>query len=193
MAIMNKQDIELEFFDLLRQGLNIQEFEKWVYNIDEKLLIEYYGYNFYFELISLNYKDKYVMNELEKLLFSKVPFGKFEEIKIKALLEYIIDDREDLIRAIQKLYDLYCCGYNFLRYIGLAYVLNGMPREYEAYIFNEQTKRNLKNEAKRILSFLDAEKIVIMGEYEYKDLREEVDKIELHNIENMYKQEKNVY
>ncbi len=183
---MKKQDIEVKFFNLLRGNLNILEFEKWVYNIDEELLNKYFGNNLYFELISLNYKDKYVMNELENLLFSKVPFGRFEEIKIRELLEDVINDKGILVEVIEEFYDLYCDGYKFLRYIGSAYVFHGMPRENETYNFTDQTRVNLKSEAKRILSFLDTRKIIITGEYQYEDLREEVDKIELHSLEKMY-------
>lgn len=183
---MNKQDVESNFYNVLRGNITILEFEKWVYNIDEELLNKCFGNDFYFELISLNYKDKHVMNELEKLLFSKVPFGRFEEVKIRELLEDVIDDKGILVEIIEDLYDLYCDGYRFLRDIGLAYVDYGMPREHETYNFTEQTRTKLKSEAKRILSFLNTRKIIITGEYEYEDLREESDKIELHSLENMY-------
>ncbi|WP_271811326.1 hypothetical protein [Clostridium beijerinckii] len=183
---MNKQDVESNFYNVLKGNITILEFEKWVYNIDEELLNKSFGNDFYFELISLNYKDKHVMNELEKLLFSKVPFGRFEEVKIRKLLEDVIDDKGILVEIIEELYDLYCDGYRFLMDIGLAYVYYGMPREHETYNFTEQTRTKLKSEAKRILSFLNTRKIIITGEYEYEDLREESDKIELHSLENMY-------
>jgi predicted KAP-like P-loop ATPase len=183
---MNKQDIEQKFYNLLRSNITILEFEEWVYKVDEELLSKYFGNDLYFELISQNYKDKHVMNELETLLFSNVPFGRFEEIKIRELLEQIINDKGILVEIIEEFYDLYCDGYNFLRYIGLAYVFHGMPRENETYNFTDQTRKNLKSEAKRILSFLDNRKIIITDEYEYEDLREEADKIELHSLEKMY-------
>jgi predicted KAP-like P-loop ATPase len=183
---MNKQDIEQKFYNLLRSNITILEFEEWVYKVDEELLSKYFGNDLYFELISQNYKDKHVINELETLLFSNVPFGRFEEIKIRELLEQIINDKGILVEIIEEFYDLYCDGYNFLRYIGLAYVFHGMPRENETYNFTDQTRKNLKSEAKRILSFLDNRKIIITDEYEYEDLREEADKIELHSLEKMY-------
>jgi hypothetical protein len=167
-------------------NLNIQEFEKWVYEIDEELVDEHFGRGFYFELASLNYKNKYATNDLEKLLFSKVPFGRFEEMKIREILTYVIDDKGDLVELIEELYDLYCDGYSFLRYIGLASLFHGMPRENETYNFTDQTQINLKCEARRILSFLDTRKIIITGKYKYEDLREEADKIELHSLEKMY-------
>lgn len=183
---MDKHGIELKFYNLLMGNLNIQEFEKWVYEIDEELVDEHFGRGFYFELASLNYKNKYATNDLEKLLFSKVPFGRFEEMKIREILTYVIDDKGDLVELIEELYDLYCDGYSFLRYIGLASLFHGMPRENETYNFTDQTQINLKCEARRILSFLDTRKIIITGKYKYEDLREEADKIELHSLEKMY-------
>lgn len=183
---MDKHDIELKFYDLLRGNLNVQEFEKWVYETDEELLDEHFGSGFYFELASLNYRNKYVINELEKLLFNKVPFERFEEMKIREILTYVIEDKGELAELLEELYDLYCDGYNFLRYIGLAYAFHGMPRENEIYNFTEQTRINLKSEAKRILSFLDTREIIITGEYEYKDFREDADKVELHSLDKMY-------
>ncbi len=183
---MNKHNIELKFYNVLRGNLNIQEFEKWVYETDEGMLDEYFGRGFYFELASFNYKNKYAINELEKLLFSKISYGKFEENKIREILTSIIEDKGNLVDLIEELYDLYCDGYNFLRYLGLAYVFNGMPREHETYNFTDQSGVNLKSEAKRILYFFDERKIIINGEYEYEDFRDEVDKIELHSLEKMY-------
>lgn len=119
-------------------------------------------------------------------MFSKVTFGRFEEIKIRDILTSIIEDKGDLVDLIEEVYDLYCDGYNFLRYLGLAYVLNGMPRENDTYNFTEQFRINLKSEAKRILSFFDTKKIKITGEYEYEDIRDEADKVELHILEKMY-------
>ena len=183
---MNKHDIELKFYILLRGNLNIQEFEKWVYETDEGMLDEYFGRGFYFELASLNYKNKYAINELEKLLFSKIPYGKFEEKRIREILTSIIEDKGNLVDLFEELYGLYCDGYNFLRYLGLVYVFNGMPGEYDTYNFTDQSRLNLKSEAKRILSFFDEEKIIINGENEYEDFWDEVDKIELHSLEKMY-------
>lgn len=183
---MNKHNIELKFYNVLRGNLNIQEFEKWVYETDEGMLDEYFGRGFYFELASFNYKSKYAINELEKLLFRKIPYGKLEENKIREILTSIIEDKGNLVDLIEELYDLYCDGYNFLRYLGLAYVFNGMPGEYDTYNFTDQSLVNLKSEAKRILSFFDEKKIIISGEYKYEDFRDEVDKIELHSLEKMY-------
>jgi len=183
---MDKRNIELKFYDLLRGNLNAHEFEKWVYEIDQELLNAHFGRGFYFELASLNYRNKYVLNELERLLFSKVPFGRYEEMKIREILTHVIEDSGDLVTLIEELYDLYCEGYNFLRYLGLAYVFHGTPGEHDSYIFSVHIRHSLQSEAKRILSFLEAKKIVITGEYAYDDLREYADKVELHSLDKMY-------
>lgn len=41
-------------------------------------------------------------------------------MKIRVLLTSIIEDKGGLVDLIEEVYDLYCDGYNFLRYIGLA-------------------------------------------------------------------------
>ena len=57
---MNRDDIELKFYDVLKGNLSILEFEKWIYGIDEELLDIQFGKVFYFEVASLNFKSKYV-------------------------------------------------------------------------------------------------------------------------------------
>lgn len=187
---MNKQDIELKLYNVIRRNLSIQDFEHWLYDADEVQIDEYFGKGFYFELASLNYRDKFIINTLENLLYTKIPFGRFEEIKIRDILNSVIEDKKELAELLEELYDLYCDGYLFLRYIGMAYVFHGMPRENDTYTFDEKTQENLKNEANRILSFLNTEKIVITGEYEYEDNRMETEKVELHSLEMMYKEPK---
>ncbi len=187
---MNRYEIELRFYSVVKGNLSVPDFEHWVYDFDEEQIDEYFGKGFYFELASLNYKDKFIINKLKALLFTKIPFGKFEEIKIRDILNSIIDDNQDLVELLEAVYDLYCDGYSFLRYIGLAYVFYGMPGEHSTYSFDEKAIINLKNEANRILSFLDEGKIIITGEYEYDDNRIEEEKLELHSLEKMYTEPK---
>ena len=187
---MRKKDIEFTFYKLLRENLSISDFEKWVYSIDEKLIDRFFGEGFYYELIDLNYKNKYVINEVEKLLYNKITFGKFEEMNIRKVLESITEDEANLPEMTEKLYDLYCNGYSFLRYLGLAFIFNDTPKKNETYKFFDESRMKLKHEAQRIISFIDTRKIVITGEFEYEDLREEYEKIEIHSLEKMYQEPK---
>jgi hypothetical protein len=187
---MDKQEVELKFYSVLRGSFNLIEFEKWIYDVDDDIIDKHFGSGFYFELASLNYRDKYVINKLEKLLFTKIPFGRFEKMKIKDILESIILDKDNFVELIEELYDLYCDGYSFLEYLGLSYVYYGMPRENETYSFSEQSRLNLKSEAQRILSFLNNGKIVITGEYEYVDNRTEEEKNQSNGSKKIYLERK---
>lgn len=43
MLNMNKYDFEQIFYNLLKGGLNIQQFEKWVYETDEVMMTSILG------------------------------------------------------------------------------------------------------------------------------------------------------
>jgi len=100
------------------------------------------------------------------------------------------------------LYDDYCRGYSFLRYLGLNYVtgIDNLPKlqQKEKWNKNEfdgkrEILKNIKkfkpkmvNEARRLLSFFQNGLLRITVENEYNDYRTEEEKIELNNIEKMF-------
>ncbi|WP_429844556.1 hypothetical protein [Brevibacillus sp. FIR094] len=55
---MNLIDIQIKFSEVLKKKLSIEEFEQWVYVTPE--IEEHYGLAVYLELISLNFKRKYM-------------------------------------------------------------------------------------------------------------------------------------
>ncbi|QNE41253.1 hypothetical protein F1C16_17685 [Hymenobacter sp. NBH84] len=59
-------EIQTAFHQVLGKKLGITDFEAWVYATSE--LEEFLDSDDYFELISLNYKDKSVLYNLEKVL-----------------------------------------------------------------------------------------------------------------------------
>lgn len=69
---MNKEDIELVFYKVIRNEMSIIDFEKWLYHIDDKAINENFGDDFYFELININYKNKFSSNELKKVIYINV-------------------------------------------------------------------------------------------------------------------------
>ena len=78
MKEINKH-IELKFYQVFKHKISIQEFENWVY--ETKALESEFPQVTYIELVSLNYKDKYVYNELKKIIEPFIDFGKFERNK----------------------------------------------------------------------------------------------------------------
>ncbi|MFC4323283.1 hypothetical protein [Litchfieldia salsa] len=118
---MNKEkDIQKQFYKIYKGLINVAEFEEWLYNTPE--IEDVYGDVFYFNLLDLNYRNRHIKNYLEKVIETKIPFGEFEQMRIVSLLEKIIYEVDDLVEVLEQIYDDYCRGYSFLRYLGLNYV-----------------------------------------------------------------------
>ncbi|MEN7550457.1 hypothetical protein AAG747_21235 [Rapidithrix thailandica] len=57
--------IELKFYEVLNHKMLLQDFEPWVYKTHE--LESELPEGIYTDLISLNFKEKYAHNQLEKI------------------------------------------------------------------------------------------------------------------------------
>lgn len=65
---------------------NINDFESWVYN--DPYLESRIGSDLYFELIAINYKDKFVIDNLNKIVLGNyVSHTDFENFKYKSILQ----------------------------------------------------------------------------------------------------------
>ncbi|MNI85182.1 hypothetical protein D3C73_1421540 [compost metagenome] len=89
---------------------------------------------------------------------------------------------------METLYDEYCDGYNFLRYIALTYITTS--DEYKEILKKDHSKfqsymDSIRKEAARLLGFLRSKEILIDDEHEYTDNRAEKDRIEWHSINVM--------
>ena len=104
----NLHEIELVFYRVFRREMSISEFENWLYNADEDTIDEHFGNGFYFKLIDLNYKDKYIFDNLSKIIYDKINFGKFEKMRMMNLLNCIIANSADLVETLELCYELYC-------------------------------------------------------------------------------------
>lgn len=198
--MLNKDDIERTFYKIYMRTIDVKQFEEWLYNVDEDNFVSCFNKELYFELLFLNYKVKHVLKQLDKLIYPKIPFGKYEEENIKHLLRSIIDRSLDMADVLEKMYDLYCGGYSFLRYIGLAYVSNGIdnvPRvgtrkdwSEEEFYRKRSPLRVIENkihiEAERILCYLESGKIQIICKNEYLDMRDDKEKTESSDYELKY-------
>lgn len=164
-------------------------FEQWVYEHDE--LEEIFGEKEYFELISRNYKDKYAYDETEKQIRRMIHFGLFEQERIILMLDDLLtnEDEAEQLETLEILYDEYCDGYNFLRYIALTYITTS--DEYKEILKVERLEKqsymdSIRKEAVRLLGFLRSKEILIDEEHEYYDYRAEKDRIEIHSIDEMF-------
>ena len=196
------EHIELKFYEVLKHKISIQDFEQWVYATKE-LELEL-PEDTYIDLISLNYKDNYVHNELEKIIEPFVDNGKFEIKRISKYLKSIIERDKECAESIEMTYDLYCNGYAFLRRLGLNYglLISCPPAGNYQKSWNEITKEEqdellnkfypeISVDAQNALTWIDDGKIIIkdsvdeLGDYEYEDLRnkEEINQGEIEVID----------
>jgi len=183
-----REHIEQKFYEVLKYKISIHDFERWVYETKD-LELEL-SEDIYTDLISLNYKDKYAHNELEKIVKPFVDNGKFEIKRISKYLKSIIDRDEKCAESIELTYDLYCNGYAFLRRLGLTYglLISCPPAGNYQKSWNEITNAEqdeLLNkfypdiivDAQSALTWINKGKIIIkdtvneLGDYEYDDLR----------------------
>ncbi|OKP96246.1 hypothetical protein [Paenibacillus sp. P46E] len=167
---------------------SILTFEQWVYEHDE--LEEIYGEKEYFELISRDYKDRFAFQETEKQIRRMIHFSEFEQDSIIMMLDSLItnEDVTEQLETLETLYEEYCGGYNFLRYIALSYIITS--DEYKEILKQDHSKfpsyiEGMRKEAIRLLGFLRSNGIVIDEEHEYSDYRAEKDRIEMHSIDVM--------
>ncbi|QGM29543.1 hypothetical protein GI482_03725 [Bacillus sp. N3536] len=195
----NEFNIQKQFYRIYKGYITVSEFEEWLYKTKE--IESIYGSNFYFDLLDLNYRKKYIKNELLNLIETKIPFYAFEQERIMSLLESIIKEKNDLVDILEQLYEDYCSGYTFLRYLGLTYItgIDAIPKveqkdEWDKNEFDRKRellnsiKPKVSNEAMRLLSFFQKGLIKITEENDYSDYRREEDRIELNNIEGMFKE-----
>lgn len=179
-----KSEMLSQFYRIYKGYINISQFEEWLYNTQEIETV--FGDDFYFSLLDLDYRSKHVRIELDKLIEPVIPFGELEHIRICDYLHNLIVDKGDMTEILGELYDDYCRGYSFLRYVALTYII-GIYDEFDSSIeLPKDIKPKIVKEAKRLLSFLQDGKIKIIGENDYSDYRKEEEQIELYNIENMF-------
>lgn len=195
----HKSDIQQQFYKIYIGQISMVDFEEWLYKTGEIECV--YGYDFYFNLLDLDYREKHIKNELVKLIEVKIPFDEFEQTRIISLLEEITCEKNDLVEVLEQLYEDYCSGYSFLRYLGLNYItgIDEIPKlkEKDKWDKNEFDKKreilnNIKpkiiSEATRLLLFFRNGLIKIDAINRYSDYRKEEEKIELNHIEKMFEE-----
>ena len=185
--------IRIRIYEFLDGSVSLDELEQWVYATSELEAI--FSRDDYVELLSLNYRKTGSKYEVQKLFKQYIDEGEWETWKLRKLLNAVVDRHGDLHEVFLGFYDLYCDGYSFLDNLGLGYGLSVEvpPNQYssdswEKLTDEEKTKLlasffpGALNEAKRILSWLDNDTIVILrgkdetGRVSYLDKRSEEEK-----------------
>jgi len=142
-------EIESNYLDLMNEKISVKEFENWVYSLNwlENELTE----DEYTDLISLNYRNSGSKYEVGLILKDRLNEAKFETVKIVELLTSIIERNGKEGEALEKMYNLYCDGYYFLEGLGLGVGLFvAVPNKYGVEYYhelNEQQKKELVNSA----------------------------------------------
>src|SRR4051812_14265356 len=114
-------EFQLQFFRLFTEEISVPEFETWLYAAKELELI--LGEPEYYELISLNFKDKDVIGKIKNVSDHYLNYGEFEKRKVKNMLNNLISRNEHFPKSLMAAYDLCCHGYNFLETLGMNYGL----------------------------------------------------------------------
>lgn len=187
-------EIESKYFDLIESKISIKEFENWVYK-SKWLEVELSEEEEYLDLISLNYGTPSSRYEIGKILNGRLDKGKFETIRMIELLNSVIQKDGKEGESLMKMYDLYCKGYYFLDDLGLGIGLFiEVPHKYGIdyfYELNKEQKKELidsvypsaKELAKELKNWLIIGDLKLTGEQEselnrwqYEDNRTEEDK-----------------
>lgn len=136
-------EIESKYLDLMGEKITIKEFENWVYESNwlENELTE----DEYTDLISLNYGTPGSIYEVGKILRERFDEGKFESVRMIELLNSIIERNGKESESLTRMYDLYCKGYYFLEDLGLGIGLFvEVPRKYGVEYYHELNERQKK-------------------------------------------------
>jgi len=136
-------EIESKYLDLMGKKISIKEFENWVYESNwlENELTE----DEYTDLISLNYGTPSSIYEVGKILRERFDEGKFESVKMIELLNSIIERDGKEGKSLTRMYDLYCKGYYFLEDLGLGIGLFvEVPNKYGVEYYHELNEKQKK-------------------------------------------------
>lgn len=168
------KNFELKIYQLIERKTDIKDFEQWVYA--EKGLEDRLSSEDYLELISLDYRSPATLYEAEKILKRYIDHGKYYEWRLRRVLQKIIERPRDVHIYIEQCYDMYCDGYNFLDNLGLGYglAIAVPPNDYTADSWDKLQPNEQKiiigsfypevsREAKKVLHWIDAKKIILTG------------------------------
>ncbi|MFC3800286.1 hypothetical protein [Cohnella sp. GCM10012308] len=174
-------------YQFLKARVNLDQLEQWLYSHEE--LEEILGKEHYYQFITRDYKSKYANSETQKQIrLLPIKIGFYEQERIIISLTELLEKPEYYFEILDSLYDDYCDGYSFLRYIAMSYA-STLDEERiflkQNHVAMNRYREKLNDEAKRILGFFHNKQLFIEAEHEYIDLRAEKDRIEILRINEM--------
>lgn len=177
---MDDRDI---FQSVLRGQMSILSFEKWLYDHVEELESSI-GNKRCYQLLDVNYKSKFVMNQLKPLLAELLEFNCVEDFEIQDLLKRFVmtDDDQEFVELCRNIYKEYCNGYAFFRLLALTYIVY----DYNFQLNDPKIKADFLckyraqfvQEGRRLLRFLESGAIKITDVHQYDDFRMDDEKEE---------------
>ena len=148
----------------------VSEFEIWLYEHEE--LEACLTTDDYLVLISLDFRVKYVMNDVERLLDPYIDWSAFAKRKLQHSLQTIINRYQGIQEALIYVYDEYCLGLGFLRELALGFGLTASLQFYENYLpekyklieaepdrLIEDMYPEVRLAAERVIGWLDSGKV----------------------------------
>jgi hypothetical protein len=147
--VIELNEIESQYLNLVIDKISIRDFENWVYN--SKWLENELTSDEYTELISLNYNNPSAKYEVGKILNKRIAEGKLETVKMINLLNSIIERDGKEGESLIQMYDHYCNGYNFLVDLGLGiglYIIS--PLHYGVDYYHELAEDRKKEVIDRV-------------------------------------------
>lgn len=186
-------EFEKYYFDLVYGGLEIDEFENWIYNNND--LENILNQGDYLDLISLNFRSKHIKYEIEKIFDKYIDYSKFEKKRILSLLYKALESRKDLPNILREFYDMYCHGYYFFEDLGLGYGLTCEvpPSKYGSDNWEELNEKEkleiisgffpqIESDIQRAIHWIETDKIILTGTkneldyWEFRDYRDDEEK-----------------
>lgn len=175
-------DKQLPFFKVIMENGNLKDLENWIYQ--EPSLLEVLGNDDYYELISLDFNQKFVLDSIQRIIFPYVDYTNYYFHHLKDILLSLQNQPNDM-PLLAKVYELYCHGYEFLQSLAIDYGLVAKVEliENSRFSFSSESLNEVRIQSKLIYDALVDKKIVLLAcpsfdkdiEY-YQDFRSETEK-----------------
>lgn len=127
--------------DYLNGKIKNLDFEKWIYS--EGSLENQLGEELYIEVVSLDFKDKSIRHNIEKLVDSKIDYGNLHKQEIIELIDNTLGKRIPLMNSLYSFYDWLTKGYNFFGEINVIGNFGEQGKSI-AHIIDESMSENKK-------------------------------------------------
>jgi hypothetical protein len=157
------QHIENQFFRVLNQEISIQDFEQWVYEMEE--LEQVLSSDNYLDLIAFNFNQEdlygFLIDSLYDVIIKFIDSQKYENYRINRHLILIIDKDKSWKTAVKKLYSESINNYNFLdSFFNFYFLIHDNKRNAEVI---EEIYSLINLESVKVLEWLNSGKIIIKG------------------------------